>query len=202
MKKNIIFFSLIVLLLMSIGTGNAKKLKVKNVEGKLIKALIGNDSCVIDIKTDRGNVITCSFRPNLDWMTKAQQSEYKNLLKTLPGKRWPTILDLNSYIRVWYAKSGNNSNFLLKYQVLRAPKKLWVTIIASKKDSSKAHTLKHKAYTKGFHPDVILSSNHSNLRPGYYVVIVGAFDSKDKAVLNTKKARKMGWKDAYIKRIR
>ncbi len=187
--------------LIAASPADADEITPSKVEGKLFSAAIGNDSFKLEVMTSSGSIETASFRPNLDWMTKSQVLEYQKLQKTLPGKTRPTMLDLQSRVRMWYIK-GNRGNFFVKYKVLDTPDDLWLIIIASEKSSSSAHSIKHKASREGFAADVIQSSQVKALRPGYFVVIAGAFDNKEKCISSLKRLWGAGWKDAYFKKIK
>lgn len=203
MKRTSISGLLLCLILMStmITGAKADTFHVKKVQGKLVKMLIGNDSCVIEMETTDGSAINLRQVSNLDGWTMEQQKEYRRLIKDLPGKSWPTLTDLHSKAAAWYIDEGK-TKILIKYKIISYPQELWITIISSQKDSSQAHSAKHKAYLQGFIPDVIFSSDYARLRPGYYIVIVGAFEKKPLALRSLQTAKGKGWKDAYIKRIR
>jgi|GEM_PF-2341774 len=179
------------------------RLPVDVVEGTLTDVIAGNDSGQIKIKTD-SSTITMSIRSNIDWMNNAQFKQYKELMKKTPGKTWPTIVDQNSKVRAWYVKRNEkcNLNFLLKYELLDSPANLWIVIIASEKDSPSAVSEKNEAASKGLASDIIKSDDYSSLKPGYHVVIIGAYNDKKSAVAMVKNAGAKGYKDAYIKKVR
>ncbi|MFH1453530.1 MAG: hypothetical protein ABIH00_06090 [Armatimonadota bacterium] len=179
---------------------NENKLNIGQIEGRIIKAVIGTDSCEVTLRTADKKTRIFSITPSLDFLTKEEQEQYFKERERLPGKEWPVIADMGSKIHLWYIGGGHN--YIIKYKVLSAPEHMWFTIIASTKDQAVAQDKKWQAYRQGFFPDILLSSDYPALKPGYYIVVVSVADNKDQAVKNQKTAKEKGWTDAYSKKIR
>lgn len=177
-----------------------KTLKVLEAEGVIANADIGTDSCKIYLLTDDKKDLTFILTPGIDFLTKDEQKEYLDYRKTLPSKSFPTITDVGSRVRLKYIDKG--SFYFVKYEVISAPKNLWITIIATVKDKSEAYKKKHEAYKQGFFPDVLASSDYPALKPGYYVVVAAVADNLFLALVNQRWLRAKGWPGAYSKKIR
>lgn len=177
-----------------------KTLKILEAEGVITNADIGADSCKIYLLTDDKKDLTFILTPGIDFLAKDEQKEYLYYRKTLSGKSFPTIIDVESRARVKYIDKG--AFYFLKYEVMSAPKNLWITIIATVKDKSEAYKKKHEAYKQGFFPDVLISSDYPALKPGYYVVVAAVADNLSLALENQKRMRAKGWSGAYSKKIR
>lgn len=177
-----------------------KTLKILEAEGVITNADIGTDSCKIYLLTDDKKDLTFVLTPGIDFLAQDEQKEYLDYRKTLPGKSFPTIVDVGSRVRLKYIDKG--SFYFVKYEVISLPKNLWITIIATVKDKSEAYKKKHMAYKQGFFPDVLSSSDYPALKPGYYVVVAAVTDNLRLALENQKILRTKGWQDAYSKKIK
>lgn len=76
----------------------------------------------------------------------------------------------------------------------------WTVIIASTTDAGSATTTRDKAEAQGYSPGILKSSEHSGLRPGYFVVYVGQYQSRS-AVINRVAQLKSHYPKAYPRYI-
>lgn len=173
---------------------------IKQAEGKFIKAEIGTDSCAVYIVDENGKNIFLKITPSTDWMSAREYKEYEKAKNTLPGKKWPTIADTASRVRAWYIDGAYK--FLIKYEVLSAPKALWFVIAASASNEADAAAKKSQAHKQGYYPDIIKSSDFPKLKPGYYIIVLGAFENAPDAQKYALDAKYRGFKDAYAKQAR
>lgn len=60
-----------------------------------------------------------------------------------------------------------------------------------------ARTRQREASELGLDAGVLYSSNFSSLRPGYWVVFSGTFDSQEEAAARAARARELGYSDSY-----
>ena len=58
----------------------------------------------------------------------------------------------------------------------------WTVIIASTTDAGSATNTRDKAEAQGYSPGILKSSDHSGLRPGYFVVYVGRYQSRNAVI--------------------
>lgn len=70
-------------------------------------------------------------------------------------------------------------------------------ILASVSDEAEARSIQSQATSSGLDAGVLYSSDYRSLRPGYWVVFSGAFDSQAGAADRANRAKSLGYSDAY-----
>lgn len=188
--------ALVLSLIFPIGTW-AQALEPQSTSGKLVEVRAGINSTLLKVQLGDGDTCEFSITPSLEWLPDGREGEYRRLVSSLPGTDWPDYGDLHSRVRVWAL-----GDRFLKYEVLERPPVLWGVIVASETDRSHAFDLQRRVEARGFSSGLIESSRYPRLRPGYHVVLAGAFPTQEAASHCLIAARKKGWKDAYLKRLR
>lgn len=190
-------FALLATLLMCLALPAGAAVRVERYTGVLTKAEIGIDSSVIRV----GSMTFSNGPGDFEGASPKDRAAYENAMKRLPGKFWPTYGDIGARVAVHYMRA-HGANVLLKYQVLSRPAQTWFVIIASETQSNRASHIKMQTYDKGLAGEVIASKDYPNLRPGYWIVVVGAFSDSASAASTLARARAAGWSSAYVKRAR
>ncbi|MBI3925597.1 MAG: hypothetical protein HY319_08660 [Armatimonadetes bacterium] len=165
------------------------------VEGGVREVRNGPDSCVLQLETTEGPV-TVRKTSNLDDLPP----EYRTWLLAQKASRRPSLTDVGSQARarvLWAA----DDPILVDFQILRPAAPLWVVIVHSGHQVSEAWQLASSASALGFACDVIDSSEYPALRPGYQVVLAGAFTRHNEAEAALARARKH-WPGAYLRKLR
>ena len=73
----------------------------------------------------------------------------------------------------------------------------YTAILASVASDSEARSIQTEATGKGLDAGVLFSSEYSSLRPGYWVVFSGIFQSTGEAAERADHAHELGYSDAY-----
>ena len=75
----------------------------------------------------------------------------------------------------------------------------YTTILASERSKAAARRRAAPARASGLSGGLLYSSNYARLRPGYWVVFSGVMPSKTEADARTRRARQLGYSDAYTR---
>jgi hypothetical protein len=73
----------------------------------------------------------------------------------------------------------------------------YTAIVGSLQSEAEARALQRQASDRGLDAGVLFSSDYSSLRPGYWVVFSGNFDSVSEAAARVARAQQLGYSDAY-----
>jgi len=207
MKRSFTALLIVSLLMMATTAGAASsgELKLSKIEGVVSSFSSGSDAFTLTLTDLSGK--TRVFREKAGSQESFSQEEKKELEamkakmagKKWPGSYFPTVMDLYSSVRIWYIESPE---CYLSYEVLKRPAALWLSIVASSKDSAEAWSSGGRLKDQGFETrEVLFTTPYKSLRPGLFIVVNGACRSEAEAQKICTMSRQKGWKDAYIKKV-
>lgn len=188
---------LVVALWLCLATAGLCGVNVQTAEGVMTAAELGMDSCRIVV----GGTPFTSGSGDFEGESAADRAALAAALKKAPGRHWPTLGDLNARVQVYYVRL-HGGNVLLKYRVVSRPPHTWFVIVASETSQQRAYEHHRRAREGGFMADVVRSEDYPGLKPGYFVVVAGAFMDSAAAASTVQRARTAGWPGAYVKQAR
>ena len=75
----------------------------------------------------------------------------------------------------------------------------YAVVLASKTSETEARATQRRASNAGLDAGILVSSEFSSLRPGYWVVFSGSYSSQQQAAERQARARTLGFGDAYVR---
>jgi hypothetical protein len=77
----------------------------------------------------------------------------------------------------------------------------WTIVLHSVVTTGDARARARRAVRAGLRAGVLNSSDYASLRPGYYVVFTGVYDSRDRAEAALDDARERGYASPYVRQV-
>lgn len=198
-------------LILSLGGQAQAALAVQQVEGRISRVGVGTHTAYLDVVRADGSAVTIQAGASMEGLSESERHELDRLqaelTRTTPtGSSFPSVTDTHNRVRIWYLVGGNVGKrpVMLRMQTLQEQVPLWGVVIASlsPEAGSSALDLQLQAEQRGFPAGRFSSNDFPRLRPGYEVVVAGVFPTQAQAESCRRKARKSGYADAYLRRIR